>query len=83
MSTGNKETFARKMSETVLVSNITAMFVFEFMGHRRKVPIKTLKMRTYEVLFNHLWSMFKYVSKDSSRIDIIFDNYFEQSVKQH
>ena len=25
----------------------------------------------------------KYVSKDSSRIDIIFDNYFEQSVIQH
>ena len=27
--------------------------------------------------------MFKYVSKDSPRIDIIFSNYFEQSVKQH
>ena len=27
--------------------------------------------------------MFKYVSKDSPRIDIISSNYFEQSVKQH
>ena len=53
------------------------------MGHCRKVPIKTLKMKTYKDLFNHLWGMFKYVSKYSSRIDIIFDNYFEQSVKQH
>ena len=54
------------------------------MGHCHKVPIKTLKMiKTYEDLFNHLWVMFKYVSNDSSRTDIMFDNYFEQSVKQH
>ena len=65
------------------MSNIKAMFVLEFMGHCRKVPIKMLKMKTYEDLFNHLWGIFKYVSKDSSRIDIIFDSYFEQSVKLH
>ena len=52
------------------------------MGRCRKVPIKTLKMKTYQDLVNHLWDMFKYVSKDSSRIDIIFDSYFKQSVKQ-
>ena len=63
------------------MSNIKTMSVFEFMGHCRKVPIKTLKMKTYEDLFNHLWGMLKYVSKDSSRIDMMFDNYFEQSVK--
>ena len=78
-----KKLLLERCPETVPVSNIKAMFVFEFMGHCRKVPIKTLKMKTYEDLFNHLWGMFKYVSKDSSRIDIIFDNYFEQSVKQH
>ena len=33
-------------------------------------------------MFNLLWGMFKYVSKDLSRIDI-FDNYFEESIKQH
>ena len=31
--------------ETVPVSNIKAISVFEFMGHCHKVPIKTLKMR--------------------------------------
>ena len=39
-------------------------------------------MKTYGELFNNLRGMSKYVSKDSSRIDIIFDNYFEQSITQ-
>ena len=73
-----KKLLPERCSETVPVSNIKAMFVFEFMGHCRRLPIKVLKMKTYEGLFNRLWGMFKYVSKDSLRIDVIFDNYFEQ-----
>ena len=79
-----KKLLPERCPETVPVSNINEMFVFKYMGHCHKVPIKTLKMiKTYEDLFNHLWVMFKYVSNDSSRTDIMFDNYFEQSVKQH
>ena len=36
--------------ETVPVSNMKAIFVFEFMGHCPNVPIKTLKMKTCEDL---------------------------------
>ena len=78
-----KNLLPERCPETVPVSNMKAIFVFEFMGHCRNVPIKTLKMKTCEDLFNHLWGMFKYVSKDLPRMDIIFSNYFEQSVKQH
>ena len=59
-----KKLLLERCLKTVPVSNIKRMFVFEFMGHCYKVPIKTLKMKANEDLFNKSWGMFKYVSKD-------------------
>ena len=62
--------------------NMESMFVFDFMGYCRKVPIKKLQLRTYEDLYVHLWNTFRNVAKESSRLDIVFDLYLEQSIKQ-
>ena len=41
-----------------------------------------MKLRTYEELFKNLCSTFETLSKDCSRIDIIFDLYLQNSVKE-
>ena len=41
-----------------------------------------MKLRTYEDLFKNLWSTFETLSKDCSQIDIIFDLYLQNSVKE-
>ena len=56
-----KELLSKRCPKTGSVSNIKAMFVFEFMGYCRKVPIKTLNMKTYVDLFNSLWGILQYV----------------------
>ena len=77
-----KKLLPERCPEAVPVSNIKAMFILEFTGHCREVPIKSLKMKTYEDLFTRLWGMFKYVSKNSLRIDVIFDERDRKSSDQ-
>ena len=47
------------------------------------MPLKKLKLRTFEDFTNNLWKTFRYLSRDSSRIDIVFDLYLKDSVKQY
>ena len=58
------------------------MTVIDFMAFSRKVPIKKLKLKTYEQMFQHLWSTFDKLSSESNRLDIIFDIYLNNSIKQ-
>ena len=45
--------------------------------------MKKLKLKTYEDLFNNLWKTLCYLSRECCRIDIVFDLYLKDSVKQH
>ena len=45
--------------------------ISDFMAYCRKVPIKKLKLRTYE----DLWSIFNNLSSNANRIDIVLDVY--------
>ena len=59
-----------------------SMIVFDFMGYCRKVPIKRHELKTYANLANHLSTTFTFLSKNHSRIDIVFDLYFDPSIKE-
>jgi hypothetical protein len=56
--------------------------IIDFMAYCRKVPIKKLLLKTYEDLAMHLWTTFQSIFPSSQRIDIIFDLYLDQSIKQ-
>ena len=71
-------------TEVPLTGNtIPTAIVIDFMAYARKVPLKKLKLRTFEDFANNLWKTFRYLSRDSSRIDIVFDLYLKDSVKQY
>ena len=57
------------------------MIVFDFMACR-KVPIKRDELKTYADLANHLWTTLTFLSKNHSRIDIVFDLYLDASIKE-
>ena len=54
----------------VLGKRIKTAIVIDFMAYARRVPVKKLKLKTYEDLFNNLWKTFCYLSRDRCRIDI-------------
>ena len=55
--------------------------IIDFMAYVRKVPIKTLKLNTYNDFFGNLWDTFTSLSHSCDRIDIIFDVYIDHSIK--
>lgn len=57
------------------------MIVIDFMCIARKIPIKTLKLDTYEDLANTLLNMILTHAGNATRIDIIFDVYKNDSIK--
>ena len=52
------------------------------MAYTRKIPQKRMRLSTYEDYFNALWKMLSRISKESIRIDIVFDFYLRYSIKQ-
>ena len=55
--------------------------IIDFMAYVRKVPIKTLKLNTYNDLFSNLWDTFTSLSHSCDRIDIVFDVYIDHSIE--
>ena len=64
------------------ISSRSATFI-EFMAYVRKLDsrIKSESINTFGDFMQSLWNSFKRYSKGSERLDIIFDNYFENSAK--
>ena len=56
--------------------------VIDFMAYCRKVAIKKLCLNTYSDFSKHLLSTFQNIFQTSQRIDIVFDLYLDQSIKQ-
>ena len=77
-----KSSFLENIPEAVPDLGHSSMIIFDFMAFCRKVPIKKLKLSTFEELFQNLWSTFSCLSSKSDRLDIVFDIYLENSVKQ-
>ena len=71
-----------EIPEVVPIDDIPTAIIFDFMAYCRKVPVKKLKLRTYEDLLNYLWSTFKNIASNTNRIDIVFDVYLETGIKQ-
>ena len=64
------------------VGEMQSVLVIGFMAYCRKVPIKKLCLNTYVDFFKHLLSTFQSIFETSQRIDIVFDLYLDQSIKQ-
>ena len=63
-------------------SNKKCMITIDFMGYTRKVPVKKMKLNTYADFANTLWKTFLNLAVGCSRIDVVFDLYLQQSIKQ-
>ena len=63
-------------------SDLKSVIVVDFMAYARKIPTKKMMLSTYEDYFKALWRTFSSLSKDCSRIDIVFDIYLRHSIKQ-
>ena len=61
--------------------NIDGVIVINFMAYSRRVPIKKLKLTSFNDYFRFLLRTFQQLSKQSTRIDIVFDLYLKDSVK--
>ena len=57
------------------------MMIIDFIEYARKFATKKAKLKTCFDLCNHLWSIFMHLSKDSTRIDIIFNLYCDKNIK--
>ena len=57
------------------------MVVVDFMAYAWKVGTKKMNLITYEDFFKGLWKTFSSLSIGCNRMDIVFDSYFEQSIK--
>ena len=63
-------------------SDLKSFIFIDFMAYARKVPTKKMMLTTYEDYFKALWRTFSSLSKDCSRIDIVFDLYLRHGIKQ-
>ena len=52
------------------------------MGYARKIPVKKMNLHNYVDFAMALWKTFLNLSKHCDRIDVIFDLYLQQSIKQ-
>ena len=71
-----------EMPSEVLGAEIPSALIIDFMAYCRKVPVKKLQLKTYADFARHLWGTFQRLSTSSQRIDIIFDLYLDQSIKE-
>ena len=57
--------------------------VIDFMAYARKLEsrMKNCGLKTFGDFLNNIWKTFERYSSKSKRIDIVFDNYFHNSVK--
>lgn len=78
-----RDMFARFKSAVIIGSPIpmTDIVIFDFMALVRKVPMKKLKLKTYDDLARHLHDSILKQSSHASRIDIIYDIYCVYSTK--
>ena len=61
-----------------------SVLVIDFMAFARKIPVEKMHLGTFVDLATILWAMFMKLCGDTcERVDIIFDNYFKRSIKQH
>ena len=56
-------------------------FIIDFMAYCRKVATKKIKIQTYEAFVVHLFHLFLSLASKSKEIHMIFDNYFNNSIK--
>ena len=55
--------------------------VIDFMAYARKIPLKSLQLKSFADFANHLQEVFLSISRNSQRLDIIFDVYVDDSIK--
>ena len=58
------------------------MVVIDFMAYARKVATKKMNLITYKDFFKVLWKTFSSLYIGCNCMDIVFDLYLEQSIKQ-
>ena len=51
------------------------------MAYARKIPLKSLQLRSFTEFAEHMQGMFLSISRNSQRVDIIFDVYVDDSIK--
>ena len=71
-----------EIPEMVVTNEFQSAVVININAYSRKVLIKKLNLRTYEDFCEHIWASFQSLSKKSTRIDTVFDNYLDGSIKQ-
>ena len=69
--------------ETLHVDKSTEVTVFDFMPQVRKLPIKKMQMHTIGDLVSTLCTNMSNGAAGSKHVHIIFDNYFQNSAKNH
>jgi hypothetical protein len=55
--------------------------VIDFMAFARRVPVKTAKLKNFQEFAECVWKTIHGAAGVSERIDIIFDNYYDRSIK--
>ena len=55
--------------------------LIDFMAYTRKLPVKKLKLKTFEDMNMKLWDIFAKLASKSKRIDILFDVYKQGNIK--
>ena len=60
-----------------------SMVAVDFMAYARKIPVAKLKLKTFDEFVMHLWQTFCFLSRNCSRMDIIFDLYLDQNIKEY
>ena len=64
-------------------TNESSVIVIDFMAYSRRVPIKKLNLTSFKDLFETLLHTFEQLSKHCTRIDIVFDLYLKDSLKEY
>ena len=68
----------------VLDTEARTMVVIDFMGLLRKLPVKTMQLKTYEQLMNATWAWISsLLDNTTQRLDIVFDIYLPNSIKAY
>ena len=75
-----KEHLTKPHPIEVQESDLSTAVLINFMAYTRKIPQKRMRLSTYEDYFNALWKMLSRISKESIRIDIVFDVYLRYSI---
>ena len=57
--------------------------IIDFMSYTRKESIKKQNLKTYKDFFVSLWSTVSFLFKSCSWVDIVFDVYKENTIKEN